>query len=251
MPGGWDKYKIQRIKRNLADVMPKADDPNVIDREKAFVIYLQYSGDLVRTAEALHMEIATLAAYSEEDQWAVKAAPILKLRNSTSPAEVERGLNRISNFIQAFMMRTVLERQITALYRMTEKELMDVCMSEVVERDKEGNVVSTSKKLQSRPLADLASALEKIHVLSYMALADTATERNLRAKRDDEAKVPAVDIHAEIAKAMADGGNTPIAKAIDEGLTLANEERAKEIREGIERSVADARAMANVPGVVS
>jgi hypothetical protein len=68
---------------------------------------------------------------------------------------------------------------------------------------KNGAIVSES--LSTRPLADLASALEKCHALTYMALNDTATERKARPQTSDE-DLGASEIHAKLAAAFARDG---------------------------------------------
>lgn len=201
----------------------------VLDRENAFLLYAQYAGDVLRTAEALKADPVTILRVADEEDWAARLEPIIKLRKSTSPAEVERGLNRITNFIQAYKMRMVIERQLSRLFSMSDDELMAWCMSEVVTTHKDGST-TTEKKLHTRPFADLASAMEKVHELTYLALNDTTPERNQRAKKDEVQGPSALDVHAEIAKAMAEihASKTPRALVFDQQLGEA-QRKATEI----------------------
>jgi hypothetical protein len=58
-----------------------------------------------------------------------------------------------------------------------------------------------SKKLNTRAFADMSSAIEKCHALSYAALNDTATERRERGD-EPEAHKSAAEMHLNITRAM-------------------------------------------------
>jgi hypothetical protein len=59
------------------------------------------------------------------------------------------------------------------------------------------------RKLSTRALADLASAMEKAQALTYQALNDTAPERVKRKTAEDDSTAGG-ELHARIAKAMAE-----------------------------------------------
>jgi hypothetical protein len=63
-------------------------------------------------------------------------------------------------------------------------------------------------KLNTRPIADLAVALEKVHCLCYMALSDTAGDRGKRGE-EDVSTVSTGQLHATLAEAMAKVRETP------------------------------------------
>lgn len=172
-------------------------------REGAFLMYVECVGDVKRAAELLHMDPVVLQRMVDREYWAERVKPILELRKSTSPRDVERSINRALNFVQAHRMRHVLERLVTMLSNMTDDELFSYTCSEVEKFDKDGNSISIEKKLNTRAMTDLAHALEKMHMLSYYALTDTQSER-VRKLNDDGAKERATseEIHSAIASAM-------------------------------------------------
>ncbi len=81
---------------------------------------------------------------------------------------------------------------------MSPEELRDATTSRHV--GKEGAIISET--LNTRPLADLAAALEKCHHLCYIALADSATDRKANPISEDE-ELSSGQIHAKIAAAFA------------------------------------------------
>jgi len=178
------------------------------DREQAFIMYASFSGDATRTAHALGTSEEIILKIAEESEWTSRLAAVLKLRSCGRPGDVERAINRATNFAQAHRARLFLERLITKIYRMTDAELQEYCFVTEIHRRKDkatGEIEEeVDKKISTRPFADLASAMEKIHGLTYLALADTATERKQRAEREEaENGVPTKDIHAAISEAVA------------------------------------------------
>jgi hypothetical protein len=185
------------------------------DREQAFLLYASFSGDITRTAHALGTSAEVVIKIVEEGDWHTRLKAVLLLRGCGRPGDVERSINRSVNFAQAHRARLFLERLITKIYRLTDDELQEYCfMTETKTRkDKVTGEVeeTTEKKISTRPFADLASAIEKIHNLTYVALADSAAERKGRAEREaSEDTTPTLDIHAAISAAVAaaqgDGG---------------------------------------------
>lgn len=192
------------------------DDPQLLDRENAFLLYASFSGDLTRTAVALHSDALTVLRVADEERWQTKLTAILELKKAGKPGEVERAINRTMNFVQAHRLRNLIERQIRELSEMSDEELRSWCMSEIVTTHKDGSV-SVEKKLHTRPYADLASAMEKVHNLSYAALNDTNQERAVRSKQEADEKPTAMEIHSAIAKAMSEvaASKTPRALLFD------------------------------------
>lgn len=197
------RMAVDLASRHILAKQPKAGpDPELLDRENAFLMYQSCNGDIIRTANALNAPAELVAQIADEEKWAAKFAPLLALRKF-NPVEIERNINRSMNFIQANKLRMVLEVLITTLARMTPDELVAYCVVEEETTHKDGSV-TREKKVKTRPFADLASALEKVHALTYAACNDTVTERGHRAKRNPDDEQPAItDIHAAIAKAMS------------------------------------------------
>lgn len=191
------------------------------DREQAFTLYATFSGDIEKTAHALNANPIDVLRAADEGEWQGRLQAIFKLKQIGRPGDVERTINRAQNFAQASRMRMFFEKMVHKFYTMTDEELVQYCFSTVETRRKGSDDVTLEYKLNTRPFADFASALEKIHVLTYLALGDSAAERR---QREDKAPDESVqDVHAAIADAVAKaaGDQSPRAKLFDEQLATA------------------------------
>lgn len=178
----------------------QADDV-VIDRENAFLLYAAFTGDVERTAHALNVSAVQVMRMAEVCGWNDKLRGILELKRSGKPGDVERAINRALNFVQAHKLRMLLERILQRITGMTHTEIDEYLFSGKITQ-----AGSIEKKLSTRALADLASALEKCHAMSYLALTDTAQDR---AKRNEAASGDggsATEMHLRMAEAMREAG---------------------------------------------
>ena len=107
-------------------------------------------------------------------------------------------MNRAVNYVQAHRLRSFLERVLQHIFSCPLEQIEEWMFSYQYVKDGKEPI----KKFSTRPLADLAAALEKCHVLTYMALGDSATERRTRNDAPD-ADISGGEIHARIAAAMA------------------------------------------------
>jgi len=190
-----------------------------IDRENAFMLYAAFTGDLERTAAALGVRPMDVLRVAQEEEWDEKLKPILDLKKSSKPGDVNRAINRALNFVQSHKLRMVIERIIRRLTGMTPEELEEYLFT--TSTGKGGEKIS---KLSTRAVADLASALEKCHAMTYAALNDSMPER---AKRNEgDGGVDAGDMHAKIAEAMrkAAASKSPHAQVFDARLSAAQAE---------------------------
>jgi hypothetical protein len=203
--GDADRVRDARAKLNLALQAVEGEVPATFDRRNAFLVYASMSGDSERTAMALGISHMSLERLIVEEGWDDKIASLIKLRKSGNAKQVERGVNRALNFIQAQRLRMILERLMRRLDDMTDDELMDYSFASTTKTDKNGET-TIEKKFNARPFADLASAMEKTQVLSYMALADTAAERKKHGPTDAE-------IHSTIANAISKMNTEPAGPA--------------------------------------
>lgn len=194
--------------------------PHDLDREQAFLLFATFTGDVARTAHALGVPAAAVLKMCEEEGWAAKLGPILALKKSAKPGDVERSINRALNFVQAHRMRLFIQRVISRLTGMGEEEFEGYLFQETHSKTGE-----TSRKLTTRALADLASALEKAQELTYRALNDTAPERAKRKEAGDDPEVSAGDLHAQIAAGLAAvrASATPRAQLFDAQIAQAEE----------------------------
>jgi hypothetical protein len=103
----------------------------------------------------------------------------------------------------------VIERVVFRLYNMKPDEMEEYLFAQSsIGKDGKEYVY---KKLTTRSLADLASAIEKCHAMSYMALNDSAPERGRR--KDDSDPVAAGDMHVKIAEAMQKAAESKTVRA--------------------------------------
>lgn len=174
------------------------------DRSQAFLLFCTFTGDLTRTAAALGVRPVDVLAVSEAEGWAEKLKPILELANSNKPGDLEKSINRALNFVQSRRLLLVLERTLKRIADMSIEELEAYLFYGT---NTKGDSV---KKLSTRALADLASAIEKAQALTYLALADTTTDRVKRNEKENR-EVSGAEMHATIAAAMAKtrATNTP------------------------------------------
>lgn len=184
-----------------------------IDRENAFILFATFAGDVTRTAHALNVRPVDVLRMAEDNGWLDKLAPILSLKKSTKPGDIERAINRALNFAQAHRMRLFVSRILNRLCGMSADEFETYLLTNT---DSKG---ITTPKLSTRAIADLASALEKCQSMSYAALGDLAQDRAKRGDSDDDGDSQ-MDIHARIAAAVAEvkREDTPRALLFDEQL---------------------------------
>ncbi len=200
------------------------DMPADIDREQAFLLYATFAGDIERTSHALNVPAAAVLQMAEQEGWTNKLGPILALKKSSKPGDLERGINRAMNFVQAHRMRLFVQRVITRITGMNEGEFEEYLF--VKGKD-------DTRKLTTRALADLASAMEKCQALTYAALNDTAPERAKRKEDGVDSDVSTGDLHAQISAGLAAvrASATPRAQLFDAQLAQA-EELSKQARKG-------------------
>jgi len=195
--------------------------PVDLDREQAFMLYATFCGDIVRTAHALDIPEAAVLKMSEDEGWQNKLGPILALKKSTRPGDIERAINRALNFVQAHKMRLFIARVIQRVTQMNETEFEGYIFQAASCKPGEEPI----KKLTTRALADLASAMEKSQAMTYLALNDTAQDRSKRKELEGDDNVSAGDLHAQISAGLAAvrSSSTPRAQLFDAQLAQANE----------------------------
>jgi len=191
----------------------------LIDRENAFLLYATFCGDVERTAHALNVSAVIILKMADEEGWANKLGPIIALKKSTRPGDVERAINRALNFVQAHRMRLFVARVIHSLTGLTESQFNDYIYPETTAKDG-----SKTTKISTRAIADLASAMEKCQSLTYLALTDTVADRTKR-KEDSDPESSSGDMHAQIAASLAAirSSSTPRAQLFDAQLKAGQE----------------------------
>jgi len=180
---------------------PTPPDQDKIDLEQAFLLYTAFCGDAKRTAHALRVPQASIEALAVAHNWGEQTRGLVELVKTEDPGSIERGLNRAGSFVQAHRMRAFLDRCLRAFQDIADASPDGVRALLTTDRvNRAGEVVGTV--FTTRCLADLASAMEKVHWMAYMALNDSPQERVKRAEKPAE-DVAQSDIHAKISSAMA------------------------------------------------
>jgi len=194
-----------------------------MDREQVFLLYATFTGDVEKVAHAIGMRAVDVLRMADEEGWANKLAPILELKKSTKPGDFERAVNRALNFVQARRLWLFLERVMSRVTGMTETEMAEYLFTGEQFFNKDGSVQREVKKLSTRALADLAAAIEKCQALTYLALNDTAQDRNRRKEQASDNDSDAGDLSVRIAKSMAaiKSSNSTRAQLFDVKLEMA------------------------------
>ncbi len=187
-----------------------------IDRENAFLLYATFTGDIERTAHALGVRPMDVLKVADDERWNEKLRGIIELKKSERPGDLERAINRALNFVQAHKFRLFVERVVQRLTSMTADEFSTYLL------ETQGKDGTTIPKLSTRALADLASALEKAHAMTYLALNDTVQDRTRRKEQSTDDNSGG-EMHAKIAAAMAAAGESvsPRAKLFDAQVQIA------------------------------
>jgi hypothetical protein len=193
----------------LQTISPEAM-PQEVNRQTAFLLYATFCGDVERTAHALNVRAVDLLRVADAEGWDNKLAGILALKKSARPGDLERAINRALNYVQAHIWRQFLDRIVQDLCNMSPAQLA-AC-------DEKGK-----PNVSPRSLADLSSALEKAHHMTYAALNDTAGERTKRKLDEDDATASPAQLFTQMAKAMAEveQSTTPRAMLFDAQLAQA------------------------------
>lgn len=200
MPNGTDssekrKLTADYISEIAEEQIPKQMANMVID--DVFILYAGFCGDVERTAHAADITPSQVIELAAQHGWNERLKSIFEMKKSGRSGDVERAVNRALNFIQAHRFRKFLEKVFNHIAMMPMEELDQLLITE--SPIKGGGTI---RHFTTRPLADLAAALEKCHALTYLALNDSTTERRGRDETPD-ADVSSGQLHAKIAAAMS------------------------------------------------
>jgi hypothetical protein len=171
-----------------------------LDLDQVFMLYATFCGDVAKTAHSTGIPRERVEHLAQQHGWQDKIKEIIELNKGAKPGDMERGINRALNFVQANRFRIWVEKLMRAMViagTLAEDEL-DILRQK--RYNKNGEL--TTDYVSTRALADLAATLEKIHWMTYEALGDSPQERAKRIEKpaDDSAQT---DTHARIAAALA------------------------------------------------
>ena len=179
------------------------DDPNTketLDLEQTFMLYAAFCGDVAKTAHSSGIPKEQVIALADQYGWRDRIQGLVVLARGEKAGDVERAINRAMNFVQAHRCRHFIERVLRALVTQADEsnDVLEILRTDRVSKD--GKVVGQA--YSTRPLADLTSAMEKIHWMTYQALNDSPQERAKRVEKVED-EVSQSDIHARISTALA------------------------------------------------
>ncbi len=149
---------------------------NQADVSQIFLIYMATIGDADKTAVACDVDPKFVRKLADQEGWAEKIARLSLLSKSGTPGDWERTQNRALNYVQAHLLRRVVDRQLVLLSNTEATEVLKVT-------DRDGNT-----HYSARILTDLAATMQRIHEMTYSALGDSVKERTADVPKDETSK---------------------------------------------------------------
>lgn len=184
-----------------------------LDLDQVFMLYTAFCGDVARTAHSAGITREEVQALAMKHEWPAKIESIVTLTKGEKPGDVERAVNRAMNFVQAHRCRVFIEGVLRSLMDRARATGDPLELMRTDRVNKAGEILGTV--YSTRPLADLTSAMEKIHWMTYQALNDSPQERARRAEKplDETAQY---DVHARMSAALSKmRGVSPAAQLAD------------------------------------
>lgn len=176
----------------MSDDLKFAEQKQRADVAQIFMVFMATVGDVEKTALALELDPAFVQWLATQEGWSDKVRRMSVMSKTGKPGDFERAQNRALNYVQTHRVRMLIDRVLGELAGMNSEELTERLRS----RDREG----IPANLSARFFADIMSALDKVHMLSYYALGDSVGERVERSK--DAADQSVNNIHAALIQAL-------------------------------------------------
>lgn len=168
-----------------------------VDEGQLFMLFGSFCGDIFKTATAAGITPTLVTELAERGKWMERLRGLIDLKQSAKPGDVERMFSRATNFVQVNRMRIAIDRVLRKLDFMSDDDLIDFITLKTFGPG--GDLKSSTVSLKM--LADFATAMEKVHWMTYQALLDAPTDRQARREKVKEDPIEE-DIHARIAKAL-------------------------------------------------
>lgn len=166
------------------------------DEVQIFHVFMVLVGDVEKTAAALDVDPDLVRSLAEKYNWTEKVRRISILSKGGTQGDWERAQNRALNFVQAHQLRRVIDLQLAQIAELPVDEVMKI-------KDQRTNEVRYS----ARVLVDLATAMQRIHEMSYNALGDSVKERTAEQTKDDP--ITAGGLHTALISALNKSGTVP------------------------------------------
>lgn len=192
-------------------------DKNKYDVSGIFSTYMSFVGDVDSTAAALQIDPRIVQTLAEQEGWVEKVKHLSQMSKAGKAGDWEKAANRALNFVQAHRLRGILTSLLTNYESKAPEDLPEVTTN------KHTGVQTVSCKF----LADLASAMERVHQLSYAALGDSIAERNARLE-ETGTEVSGDTLHRAVFAAL----NSPAVRGIEPKTLIqdAQSAHAEEVR---------------------
>lgn len=189
---------------------------NLHDIAQIFSVYMSFVGDADQTAAALSLDPKLVQALADQEDWVTKVKHLSQMSKSGKPGDFEKAANRALNFVQAHRLRGVLTSLLTNYEAREPSDIAEVTFS-----------TAGVQKVSCKFLSDLASAMEKVHQLTYASLGDSVAERNARLE-EDGSEVSGDTLHRAVFAAL----NSPAVRGLDvkEIVVTAQQAYADEVR---------------------
>lgn len=165
---------------------------NKLDVSQVFLVFMSLVGDVQKTAAALDLNPEIVAGLAESEGWTEKVRRISLISKGERPGDWERAQNRAMCFVQAHRLRGVLSNMVRHFEEMDPEQIVDNLS--VIGREGQ-------KTLSAKVLADIATAMERVHQMTYSALGDTVKEREARQDEDGNS-LPFKDLHTALISAL-------------------------------------------------
>lgn len=185
-------------------MVTKAGLPTIANQAHWFTVWQCLGGDTRLTARALGVEARVVEAMAHDFQWhALSEGPI-----ELNGGEIERKVNRVASYSQGKRLIRLMERAID-LIEQDDTRFKKSLMTE----DEFGN-----SKLNTKPLVELAKALETAHAICYRALGDSIADgKDAEVGGTEEHKALSLEVvRAVHAAACTIGASSVIVEAVKE-----------------------------------
>lgn len=164
-----------------------------IDSAQVFLVFMASVGDVEKTALKCDLDPNVVRELAEHFDWTAKIKRVSLLSKTGRPDEYAKAVNRALNFSSAHLLRGIIQTVIDHLAKMEGTELLDTLTT----TDNKGRITYSAKFL-----SDLASASEKAHFLSYMALGDEVANRG-EPESEKEGGISNAALHASVLNALS------------------------------------------------
>lgn len=193
-------------------------DVSNVDVAAVYIGFTALVGDVEKTALAFNLSTRVVEFLATKFDWNSKIRSISMLNKSGKPGEWEQAQNRALCFVQAHLLRSIMQRILENLNGLSRADIVKTVISQ-----KGNGAVVFSASFYS----DLASAMERCHSMCYASLADSAGDRTRAGKEALNSELSVDALHAAISSAL----NTPAGAGAER--VLLEQEVEKVVKESV------------------